>query len=279
MTFSELVNNLEALPPAPEILPRLVRIMKDPDTDANDIVSLIQTDPSIVAGVLRVSNSGLYAPPSPVTDLGDAVTMLGIKEIYRIVNLVTSGKFLEGELTSMDIQKGGLWKHSLAVALFMEIIASDCTQYEGLPYTLGLLHDIGKLALHHRCGPSYVDVFRKVETERVALNIAEADTLGFDHAEAGAKMLENWGFPKEVYIPIRYQYDPSQAGAYRELAGALQVANWASSVIGCNDGRDSWALEMNPDVFQIEESKLESALLEGRLRLELAVKALEPGVN
>ena len=107
MTLSELVNNLEDLPPAPEVLPRLVRIMKDPDTDSNDVVSLIQTDPAIVAGVLKLSNSGNYSPPTPITDLGDAVSMLGISEIYRIVNLVTSGEFLDGALTSMDIQKGG----------------------------------------------------------------------------------------------------------------------------------------------------------------------------
>jgi|GEM_PF-6917471 hypothetical protein len=38
MTLSELVNNLEALPPAPAVLPKLVEIMKDTDTDASDIV-------------------------------------------------------------------------------------------------------------------------------------------------------------------------------------------------------------------------------------------------
>jgi len=279
MTLSELVDNLEALPPAPEVLPKLVEIMKDPDTDANDVVSLIQTDPAIVTGVLRLSNSGVYAPPSPVTDLSEAVSMLGIKEIYRIVNLVTSGDFLSGELTSMDIHKGSLWQHSLAVALIMDIIAPEGTDPDGLPYTLGLLHDIGKLALHHGCGDRYANIFRKVETEQISVNVAEAATLGFDHAEVGAKMLENWGFPEEVYLPIRYQYDPHGAGKYKELAGALQVANWGASVIGCNDGRDAWALKMDPDVFHIDETKLEQAVLEGRFRLEKALKAFEPSVS
>ena len=279
MTLSELVNNLEGLPPAPEVLPKLVEIMQDPDTDANDVVSLIQTDPAIVAGVLRLSNSSVYAPPSPVTDLTDAVSMLGIKEIYRIVNLVTSGEFLTGELASMDIQKGSLWRHSLAVALIMDIIAADVTDLDGLPYTLGLLHDIGKLALHHGCGERYTNIFHKVETERISVSVAETATLGFDHAEAGAKMLEDWGFSESVYLPIRYQYDPHKAGEFKELAGALQVANWGASVIGCNDGRDAWALEMDPDVFHIDENKLEQAVLEGRFRLEKALKAFEPGVN
>lgn len=52
----------------------------------------------------------------------------------------------------MDIHKGSLLRHSLAVKLIMDIIAAELTDLEGLPYTLGLLHDIGKLALHQRCG-------------------------------------------------------------------------------------------------------------------------------
>jgi len=279
MTLAEIISNTEALPPAPEVLPRLVEVMKDPDADANDIVAVIQTDPAIVAGALKLSNSGMYSPATPVTDLSAAVALLGIKEIYRIVNLVTGGEFLDEALSSMDIHRGGLWKHSLAVALMMDLIASDKCEHEGLPYTLGLLHDLGKLALHHGCGERYVDIFRKVETDRVAINAAESETLGFDHAEAGAKMLEDWGFPEEVYSPIRYQYHPREAGEFKELAGALQVANWAASVMGCNDGRDAWALEMDPDVFHIEETALESAIIEGRYRLEKAIKAFDPGQN
>ncbi|MBT3482844.1 MAG: HDOD domain-containing protein [Opitutales bacterium] len=37
----------------------------------------MQSEPAIVTGVLRLSNSGANSPPSPVTDLGDAISMLG----------------------------------------------------------------------------------------------------------------------------------------------------------------------------------------------------------
>ncbi|EDY81086.1 HDOD domain family [Verrucomicrobiia bacterium DG1235] len=280
MTVEELIKNTETLPPAPEVLPKLVKIMKDPDTDANDIVQLISTDAAIMAGVLKLSNSGAYSPPSPVTDIHDAVAMLGIKEVYRIVNLVSSGDYLDGALPSMDIGKGSLWAHSLAVALIMDQIAKEITDLEGLPYTLGLLHDIGKLGLHLGCGERYVDIFKKIETERISLDRAESETLGFDHALAGSKMLEEWSFPEEVYIPIRYQYHPKDAPEeHRQLAGALHVANWGAAVIGCNDGRDSWALDMIDGAFEIDQSKLEIAIINARENLEKARKAIAVGAN
>ncbi len=280
MTVEELIQNTDTLPPAPEVLPKLVKIMKDPDTDASDIVQLISTDAAIMAGVLKLSNSGAYSPPSPVTDLQDAVAMLGIKEVYRIVNLVSSGDYLDGALPSMEIGKGSLWAHSLAVALIMDQIAKDLTDMEGLPYTLGLLHDIGKLGMHLGCGEQYVNIFKKVETERLSLDKAEIQTLGFDHALAGSKMLEQWSFPEEVYIPIRYQYNPIEAPEeHRQLAGALHVANWGAAVIGANDGRDCWALDMIEGAFDIEQHALELAILNAREKLEKARQALVVGVN
>ena len=280
MTVEELLKNTETLPPAPEVLPKLVKIMKNPDTDSNDVVQLIATDPAITAGVLKLSNSGAYSPPSPVTDLTEAVALLGIKEVYRIVNLVSSGDYLDGALPSMAIGKGSLWQHSLAVALIMDQIARDATDLEGLPYTLGLLHDIGKLGLHLGCGERYIDVFKAVETERLSLDKAEERTFGFDHAVAGAKMLESWAFPEDVYIPIRYQYHPVEAPEpYRQLAGALHVANWGAAIIGCNDGRDSWALEMVDGAFAIEQTALELGILRAQEALEKAKKALLVGKN
>lgn len=280
MTVEELIRNTETLPPAPEILPKLVKMMKDPDADANDIVQLISTDAAIMAGVLRLSNSGAYSPPSPVTDLNDAVTMLGIKEVYRIVNLVSSGDYLNGALPSMEIGKGSLWSHSLAVALIMDEFAKNLTTLDGLPYTLGLLHDIGKLGLHLGCGEQYANIFKKVETERLSLDKAEFETLGFDHALAGSKMLEEWSFPEDVYMPIRYQYHPQEAPEeHRQLAGALHMANWGAAVIGCNDGRDSWALDMIEGVFDIDQNTLELAILNARDNLEKARKAIGVGPN
>ncbi len=279
MNLSDLVKNTKALPAAPEILPKLISMMRNSDTDAGDVVSLIATDPSIVTGVLKLANSSLYAPPSPVAELSEAVSILGIREIYRIVTAVTSNSFLDGELSSMEIERGGLWIHSLAVAYVMEIIADSKSPLDGLPYTLGLLHDIGKLALHHACGEAYADIFREIETEKISINSAETRRLGFDHAQAGSQMLEQWNFPAEVFLPIRYQYTPNEAGEFKELAGALQVANWAAGVIGCNDGRDTWALDMASDAFSIEKDTLERALLEGQERVEKAKLALPNGQN
>lgn len=280
MTLEELVENTPALPAAPEILPKLVKIMQDPDNDSSQIVDIISTDAAITAGVLKVSNSGAFSPSTPVTDIQDAIGLLGIKEVYRIVNMVTSSDFLDGSLSSFDIKRGGLWEHSLAVALMMDLICDDICPTKGIPYTLGLLHDTGKLLVHHGVGERYIDVFNLIESEQISIPKAETKILGFDHAAAGSTMLEKWNFPEEVYLPIRYQYAPQNAPEeVRALAEALQIANWAASVVGCNDGRDTWAIDMDTNTFGIDSDRLNLAIIEMKQALEKTIINLQPGCN
>ncbi len=178
----------------------------------------------------------------------------------------------------MEISKGGLWTHSLAVAIVMETIVENESDLEGLPYTLGLLHDIGKLVLHHAYGECYDRIFKGVETENLSLNQAETALFGFDHALVGGEILKEWGFPEEIYIPVRYQYSPEKAGALRKMSDALQIANWAAGVIGCNDGRDTWALTIESLSTEIDAT-LHAAIIEAQERIQQARQALLDGPN
>ena len=87
-------------------------------------------------------------------------------------------------------------------------------------------------------------------------------------------MLRQWGFPEEIYIPVRYQYSPEKAGDLRKMADALQIANWAAGVIGCNDGRDTWALDMDNLSTDIDETSLQRGIIEAQERMQQAKQAL-----
>ena len=81
MKLVDLLKKTPSLPVTPGVLPKLIRIMRDTNKGSEEIMSAISADPSIVAGVLKLANSSLYAPPNPMTDLSETVSLLGIKEI------------------------------------------------------------------------------------------------------------------------------------------------------------------------------------------------------
>jgi HD-like signal output (HDOD) protein len=62
---------------------------------------------------------------------------------------------------------------------------------------------------------------------------AERDWLGFSHAEAGAALLELWGFSEPVIAAVKYQIEPEAAGEHRPLSMVLATARWARSLFAC----------------------------------------------
>ena len=92
-------------------------------------------------------------------------------------------------------------------------------------------------------------------------------------------MLKEWGFPEEIYIPVRYQYTPEKTGPLRKMSDDLQIANWAAGVIGCNDGRDTWALDMENLFTDIDEIALPRGIIEAQEGMEQAKQALSAGSN
>ena len=69
MKLVDLLKKTSSLPVILGVLPKLIRIMRDSNKGSEEILSAISTEPSIVAGVLKLANSSLQAPPNPMTDL------------------------------------------------------------------------------------------------------------------------------------------------------------------------------------------------------------------
>lgn len=66
------------------------------------------------------------------------------------------------------------------------------------------------------------------------LDTAEAERawLGYSHAEAGAALLELWGFSAEVCDAVRFQLEPEKCPeANRVLCMTVAVARWARSLL------------------------------------------------
>ncbi|TVR54795.1 MAG: HDOD domain-containing protein [Puniceicoccaceae bacterium] len=273
MKLQDIVQNIKTLPAGPAVLPKLVRLMEQEVDDNDSFVEIIALDPALTAQVLRLSNSAAFAPASPITDLGDAVARLGIREIYRIVTLLSGGDYLIDSVDLFGLARGELWEHSLAVAFIMETLVTDEDTGPGLAYTIGLLHDLGKTVLELSMPKAYEAVFDRVENDHWGLARAERDLLGFDHAEVGCALLRHWGFGDVVCLPVGHHYHPLECPEHQQVACALHVANWGAGILGYNHGRDAWALEIEPavvGVLGIEQNRLERSILQAGQQIHRA---------
>jgi len=82
----ELIQTNPNLPPLPEILFGLQKIIDDPDCEVEDVYRLIKTDPVLSGRLIALANSALFGTGRDETrDLQDAVVRLGMKQVMDLV--------------------------------------------------------------------------------------------------------------------------------------------------------------------------------------------------
>jgi putative nucleotidyltransferase with HDIG domain len=224
-SIDQLLDRVESLPPAPHILPKLLKLLSDPDTDIGQVVDLIVYDPGLTAKVLQVSNSAWFGGAAPATDVGDAVNRLGLRCIYRLVAAASGSGTLRPKQSVHGFEVAALWRHSVITALAAQFMAQDHGQDESLVFTAALLHDTGKVVLAQSYRDSYVQLLKHVEPGPQATYDGERSQYGFDHSELGGRLLIRWKFPEPMVAGVSCHHRPSTAGSYSGLAACVAMAN------------------------------------------------------
>lgn len=109
-------------------------------------------------------------------------------------------------------------------------------------YTVGLLHDIGRLLLE-LAPPAVLERRDRLRASGVDSAIAELLTCGTSHAEAGADVLELWNLPEEYMTAVAFHHEPDRCDSV--LASLLYVVEfWTASE---EDLPSSWQLRHSLD--------------------------------
>ncbi|MER3472461.1 MAG: hydrolase [Armatimonadota bacterium] len=237
--LQQLVHTIRDLPALPEVVVRVMRLAEDPRSDAQSIARVIATDQAMAARVLRLANSAFYGLPRRVSTLSEAVVILGFRTIKNLAIAASTFELLNREIAGYWLQRGELWRHSLACAIGAQLIA----QRVRLPVTEeafvgGLLHDIGKVAINLFVREQFDQIMEHALQERIPFVEAEQAVLGFNHAMAGALIAEKWNLPPSLVSVIRYHHQPSQMPEADMLVCVVHLADILSITLGIGIGGD-----------------------------------------
>lgn len=237
---------LRDLPPTPAVLPRLMAILTDPNSDSAEVLELVCLDPGLSAAIVKASRSAFYgARGLAVENLGDAVDTLGFKEIYRIVSLYLISETAHEPLLLYGLSPEMFWRKSVACALAMEMLCGELGAPGATGYTIGLLHSLGevfvnRLACARTTSPQQLVAFANPQP------IPEQELLaaGITQAQAAAAAMRRWRFPENIVEPIEYQFTPHEAPIQTQMALRLRLGKWLTHLVL---GDENTARAVNPD--------------------------------
>lgn len=113
-----IIQQLDSLPTLPAVAARLLQITVRNDTQAEEVVRLIESDPALASRIMALATRANTGVRRQAVSLSKAVVLLGF-DLVR--NTVLSIKVFETFAHPNGDEAGGFdrtgfWKHSLAVA-------------------------------------------------------------------------------------------------------------------------------------------------------------------
>jgi putative nucleotidyltransferase with HDIG domain len=210
------------IPPFPQIAVRVLQLAANERTPMREFGELINSDPAFSGEVLTISNSALYARRTPVTSVTEAISVLGTQCLKGLCLTIGVRKYL-GATRGYDSLRS-IWRHSLATALIAERLALVGLMNKDAAYTAGIMHDIGRLAMAVIQPADYVELLETHRGSVLSALVAERELFGFDHCEAGRRLIATWKLPSDFEGIVSQHHIARRKGDPWQLVDLINVS-------------------------------------------------------
>jgi len=253
------------LPAMPEVAQALLKLSSNPDGNLQDLVDIIEHDPSIAAQIMRYARSAFFGYSAEITSLQQAVTaVLG----YGLSLDIAIGLSLGKAFNIPNFGPMGLypfWRHAVYSAALCQrlsyCIPGPQRLQPGMAFLAGLLHNFGVLLVAHLFRREALQLAQRIEAdaERPVVDI-EREMLGADHPEIGAWLLQRWNLQEEIVISVAEHHHPQYTGEHASYAHTVLVADRLLKRHGIGDAESDELPEELLTALNLSAEDAETAL-------------------
>lgn len=169
----------------------------------SEVASLLKQDVAIASTLINVSNSAFYKGVEENKSLESAISRLGLGTTRQYVEVISNRSLYTTQNKRFAKIMENLWSHSLACAFASEQVADILNlKTENDTFTLGLIHDIGKLVLLQIIGE--LEIKGKFDGDLDDKKLFE--TLRSFHGRFGGVLLKRWAFTED-FIQVAMYHD------------------------------------------------------------------------
>lgn len=181
--------------------PRSMQKLLSPDFVAKagsaELSDLVMGEPLIAAKILSTVNSPIYGLHTPVTNIGQAVTFLGMNTVRSICLQYMLAEAFKPKLAEAQRSFDAIWKASaIASELCVRLGKALNLPDQGTLSTQVVLSFVGQLATASLIPMSGLEKWlARGRLERAGL---EQELLGLNATEIGGLLMKSWELPEEL---------------------------------------------------------------------------------
>ncbi len=227
--YHQKISTLEGLPSLPSVAAEILALKREDKLSINQMLPTIERDPPLALKLLKMANSAYYGRRYKVDSLKQAIVTIGLNDLtYLVLSFSIIKSFIMDGGQTFWIDWTQYWRHSIACAFFSQAIAKKWNlSLPANPYTMGLLHDIGKLVLFRLDQRLFMRSLEMIKKEGVSSIEAENELFGIDHTIAGKWLTETWDMPATIQAAIGYHHSPNQCPnpEFQPLVALVQITD------------------------------------------------------
>src|SRR5436190_20314531 len=119
------IREISHIATLPEITVKVVELVEDPKSTAQDLHKVISSDPALCSRILKVVNSSFYGLPGQIGSINRAIVLLGLNAVKNIAIAASLTKLFRGGALTPNFAAKNLWDHSIAVATASKMLADS----------------------------------------------------------------------------------------------------------------------------------------------------------
>ena len=251
--IEELKDSISStIPTSASVVGEVIKTIYDESSSAVDLSAIIERDPPLTAYIIKIANSAYYGATTQITSIRRAVIILGFDPIKELVTTVTTVRYLFSSKNPTKVDRGGLWLHSAGVGKAAQLISQKLNiERPNIVYTVGLLHDIGKILLALMFPSHYSRVVEYAKEMKCPIILAEQKVLNTDHCMIGEMLCDIWRLPEEITSTVFYHHDPTvNPEGDTLLTRLVNLGDYMCRKAEIGNPGDSMVIESSPEVLK-----------------------------
>jgi len=260
----QVVSNIRNLPTPPIVFQQIQKVMSDPDVSANHIANILAEDPAMSVKVLKLTNSAFYGLAREIDSVKHAVVIVGLEAIKNLVLSASVMDMFKGDKIDQEFHDK-YWRHSLAAGFCGRILAKKL-RARGVvnpdsAFSGGLLHDIGKIVICSFLPDEYAKIKAARESDQESADYeVEEKVLGYNHAQIGCILAEQWKLPERLTEAITYHHHPQLSESDDAISYVINIADFVAKKTFYTGEDECLIGELDPqimDYMQVSEDDLD----------------------
>lgn len=254
--IQDSIKGISHIATLPEITLRIIDLVEDPSSTAQDLHNVISNDLALCSRILKVVNSAFYGLPRQIGSINRAIVLLGLNAVKNIAIAASLTKLFRGGDLCPSFSARDLWIHSIATAAASKMICDRLRL--GLPdeaFLAGLIHDIGIMVEMQAHRDKLIECVETLGIDGDGapgrdMREAEHELIGADHCMFGSALCETWKFPKSFGYVTGCHHAPLDLPAgSRMLAAIVYVADRVAARAGFGFRLDLPSLDCDPEIL------------------------------